>query len=142
MLLECLQAWGLMGVRLGTSCQAGCSGIGLPGGGVQQGFLNSDPWANRVEQRQAQEFYNQQPLLQQQFRNAQNVPVPPSVSSTPGNQGSVNQGQGFGMSYGVGQKETVTQVTRLLRTRLSCRRFFKVLVRQVRNYAWRLRGVA
>ena len=81
---------------------------------MQQGFLNSDPWANWLGQRQAQEFYNQQLLLQQQFRNAQNVPVPPSVSSTPGNQGPVNQGQGFGMSYGVGQNETVTQVTRLL----------------------------
>ena len=27
----------------------------------------------------------------------------------------MNQGQGFGMSYGVGQSETVTQVTRLLK---------------------------
>ena len=75
-----------------AACQAGCSGIGgqgVPGGGMQQGFLNSDPWANWLGQRQAQEFYNQQPLLQQQFRNAQNVPVPPSVSSTPGNQGPV-----------------------------------------------------
>ena len=58
---------------------------------------------------------HQQLLLQQQFINAQNVPVPPCVSSNPGNQGPVNQGQGFGMSYGVGQNETVTQVTRLLR---------------------------
>ena len=102
----------------GTACQAGCSGIGgqrMPGGGVQQGFLNSGPRANWSGQRQAQEFYNQQRLLQQQFRNAQSVPVPPSVSSIPGNQGPVNQGQGFGMSYGVGQNETVTQVTRLLK---------------------------
>ena len=101
-----------------AACQAGCSGIGgqvVPGGGMQQGFLNSDPWANWLGQRQAQEFYNQQLLLQQQFRNAQSVPVPPSVSSTPGNQGPVNQGQGFGMSYGVVQSETVTQVTRLLK---------------------------
>ena len=51
-LLECLQALGL---------KAGCSGIGgqdVPGGGMQQGFLNSDPWANWSDQRQAQESYN------------------------------------------------------------------------------------
>ena len=57
-------------------------GQGLSAGSFQQGFLN--PWANCLNQRQAQEFYNQQLLLQQQFRNAQSVPVPPSVSSTPG----------------------------------------------------------
>ena len=74
-------------------------------------FLTSDPWANWLNQRQAQEFYNQQLLLQQQFRNAQSVPVPPSVSSTPGNQGPVYQGQGFGS---VGRGDSVTQVTRML----------------------------
>ena len=64
-----------------------------------------------MNQRQAQEFYNQQLLLQQQFRNAQSVPVLPSVSSTPGNQGPVYQGQGFGS---VGRGDSVTQVTRML----------------------------
>ena len=83
----------------------------MSAGSFQQGFLNSDPWANWLNQRQAQEFYNQQLLLQQQFRNAQSVPVPPSVSSTPGNQGPVYQGQGFGS---VGRGDSVTQVTRML----------------------------
>ena len=98
----------------GAPCQSGCQGFvgqGLSAGSFQQGFLNSDPWANWLNQRQAQEFYNQQLLLQQQFRNAQSVPVPPSVSSTPGNQGPVYQGQGFG---GVGRGDSVTQVTRML----------------------------
>ena len=98
----------------GAPCQSGCQGFvgqGLSAGSFQQGFWNSDPWANRLNQRQAQEFYNQQLLLQQQFRNAQSVPVPPSVSSTPGNQGPVYQGQGFG---GVGRGDSVTQVTRML----------------------------
>ena len=66
------------------ACQSGCQGFvgqGLSAGSFQQGFLNSDPWANWINQRQ---FYNQQLLLQQQFRDAQSVPVPPSVSSTPG----------------------------------------------------------
>ena len=73
----------------GAPCQSGCQGFvgqGLSAGSFQQGFLNSDPWANWINQRQ---FYNQQLLLQQQFRDAQSVPVPPSVSSTPGNQGAV-----------------------------------------------------
>ena len=98
----------------GAPCQSGCQGFvgqGLSAGSFQQGFLNSDPWANWLNQRQAQEFYNQQLLLQQQFRNAQSVPVPPSVSSTPGNQGPAYQGQGFGS---VGRGEQVTQVTRML----------------------------
>ena len=98
----------------GAPCQSGCQGFvgqGLSAGSFQQGFLNSDPWANWLNQRQAQEFYNQQLLLQQQFRNAQSVPVPPSVSSTPGNQGPVYQGQGFGS---VGRGDSVTQVTRML----------------------------
>ena len=98
----------------GAPCQSGCQGFvgqGLPAGSFQQGFLNSDPWANWLNQRQAQDFYNQQLLLQQQFRNAQSVPVPPSVSSTPGNQGPVYQGQGFG---GVGRGDSVTQMTRML----------------------------
>ena len=98
----------------GAPCQSGCQGFGSQGlsaGSFQQGFLNSDPWANWLNQRQAQEFYNQQLLLQQQFRNAQSVPVPPSVSSTPGNQGPVYQGQGFGS---VGRGDSVTQVTRML----------------------------
>ena len=98
----------------GAPCQSACQGFvgqGLSAGSFQQGFLNSDPWANWLNQRQAQEFYNQQLLLQQQFRNAQSVPVPPSVSSTPGNQGPVYQGQGFG---GVGRGDSVTQVTRML----------------------------
>ena len=58
----------------GAPCQSGCQGFvgqGLSAGSFQQGFLNSDPWANWLNQRQAQEFYNQQLLLQQQFRNAQ-----------------------------------------------------------------------
>ena len=84
---------------------------GLSAGSFQQGFLNSDPWANWLNQRQAQEFYNQQLLLQQQFRNVQSVPVPPSMSSTPGNQGPVYQGQGFGS---VGRGDSVTLVTRML----------------------------
>ena len=95
----------------GAPCQSGCQGFvgqGLSAGSFQQGFLNSDPWANWINQRQ---FYNQQLLLQQQFRDAQSVPVPPSVSSTPGNQGPVYQGQGFG---GVGRGDSVTQVTRML----------------------------
>ena len=83
----------------------------MSAGSFQQGFLNSDPWANWLNQRQAQEFYNQQLLLQQQKRNAQSVPVPPSVSSTPGNQGPVYQGQRFGS---VGRGDSVTQVTRML----------------------------
>ena len=53
------------------------SGAPCQSGSFQQGFLTSDPWANWLNQRQAQEFYNQQLLLQQQFRNAQSVPVPP-----------------------------------------------------------------
>ena len=91
-------------------CQSGCQGFGSQGlsaGSFQQGFLNSDPWANWLNQRQGQEFYNQQLLLQQQFRNAQSVPVPPSVSSTPGNQGPVYQGQGFGS---VGRGDSVTRI--------------------------------
>ena len=98
----------------GAPCQSGCQGFGsqdVSAGSFQQGFLTSDPWANWLNQRQAQEFYNQQLLLQQQFRNAQSVPVPPSVSSTPGNQGPVYQGQGFGS---VGRGDSVTQVTRML----------------------------
>ena len=95
----------------GAPCQSECQGFvgqGLSAGSFQQGFLNSDPWANWINQRQ---FYNQQLLLQQQLRDAQSVPVPPSVSSTPGNQGPVYQGQGFG---GVGRGDSVTQVTRML----------------------------
>ena len=99
----------------GAPCQSGCQGFGSQGlsaGSFQQGFLNSDPWANWLNQRQAQEFHNQQLLLQQQFfRNAQSIFVPPSVSSTPGNQGPVYQGQGFGS---VGRGDSVTQVTRML----------------------------
>ena len=37
--------------------------------------------------------------------------MPPSVSSIPGNQGPVYQGQGFGS---VGRGDSVTQVTRML----------------------------
>ena len=51
----------------GAPCQSGCQGFvgqGLSAGSFQQGFLNSDPWANWINQRQ---FYNQQLLLQQQF---------------------------------------------------------------------------
>ena len=95
----------------GAPCQSECQrfvGQGLSAGSFQQGFLNSDPWANWINQRQ---LYNQQLLLQQQFRDAQSVPVPLSVSSTPGNQGPVYQGQGFG---GVGRGDSVTQVTRML----------------------------
>ena len=68
----------------GAPCQSGCQGFvgqGLSAGSFQQGFLNSDPWANWINQRQ---FYDQQLLLQQQLRDAQSVPVPPSVSSTLG----------------------------------------------------------
>ena len=71
-------------------------------------FLNSDPWANWINQRQ---FYNQQLLLQQQFGDAESVPVPPSVSSTPGNQGLFFKVKGFG---GVGRGDSDTQVTRML----------------------------
>ena len=94
----------------GTACQSECQrfvGQGLSASSFQQGFLNSDLWANSINPRQ---FYNQQLLLQQQLRDAQSVPVPPSVSSTPGNQGLVYD-QGFG---GVGRGDSVTQVTRML----------------------------
>ena len=95
------QGWTLICLGLRQSGCQGFVGQGLSAGSFQQGYLNPDPRANWLNQRQAQEFYNQQLLLQQQFRNAQSVPVPPSVSSTPGNQGPF-QGQGFG-SVGRGQ---------------------------------------
>ena len=79
----------------GAPCQLDCQGFvgqGLSAGGFQQGFLNSDPWANWINQRQ---FYNQQLLLQQQFGDAQSVPVSPSVSSTPGNQGPFSKVKGL-----------------------------------------------
>ena len=43
----------------GAPCQSGCQGFGSQGvsaGSFQQGFLTSDPWANWLNQRQAQVF--------------------------------------------------------------------------------------
>ena len=39
----------------GAPCQSGCQGFvgqGLSAGSFQQGFLNFDPWANWINQRQ------------------------------------------------------------------------------------------
>ena len=76
----------------------------MSAGRLQQGFFNSDPWANWFKDKLRSFTINS--FCCSNSLNSQSVSVPPpSVSSTPGNQGAVYQGQGFG---GVGRGDSLS----------------------------------